>query len=192
MENFESYRSTIKKTYDQIKEIDSDTAKQYLEAEQATPEYNEAKNEKIQNFKEQEKKPVETRENIEDLKIELSRAISKYYKNGVLNDLQIFRRKHGPQAPIELGQHSRNDLKHIISGRMSMVLREIEMEKNIHVLQLFKDSGAFSEEDVEKGIEEALDTLKLRDVHHGEDNLNSEIIEHKVEKLREKIKEMFV
>ncbi len=191
MENFEAYRSTVKKNYDQIKEIDSDTAKQYLEEEKAKPEYDDARNEKIQNFKEQEKKPVETRENIEDLKIELSRAISKYYKNGDLNTLQIFRRKHGPQAPIELGEHSRNDLKHIISGRMSMVLREIDVEKNIHVLQLFKDTGALLEEDVEKGIGAAFETLKLRDVHHGEDNLNAEIIEDKVKNLRKKMEEMF-
>ena len=171
--------------------MNPDVAKEYLQKEKKKPEYKKAQEEKNQAFMDQEKKPKETRENIEDLRTELSVAIDKYCNNGVLDYLQNFFHKHGTQTPIELEQPSRSKLKDIVSKGMSMVLQEKETKGYIQLLQLLKDVGAFSKEDIEESLEGSLKTLKLRDYFHGENNIPPEIIEAKVEDLRKTLANLF-
>jgi predicted RNase H-like nuclease (RuvC/YqgF family) len=188
MENFREYRDDIKNTYDQIKEFDSEMAKEYLDKKQKTPEYKAARESKIEDFK---SKPKESRENIEELRRELSTAISKYQQNGLTVYLSKFLSSHGPQEAIELNGHVMRDVREIVSGELSLILREDQPEKAMSIVSLFKKVGAFREEYIEDYLEKALSTLGIRDREHGEDNLNPDTIHPKVQGLRKKLEELF-
>lgn len=185
MEHFEHYRSKVKETYDQIKDFDSEKAKEYLEKEQQKDEYKEARDEKIKAHQ------SETRENLQELKEELEIAIKKYYDNGLFSYLEKFLRTHGPQNSISLDDVSQRKVNILAAKSIAKLFRENESEEALYLLTLLKNTGVFGEDDIEESIKGALSTLSFRDRDHGESNLETENAEEKMEIVRERIQALF-
>ncbi len=188
MENYKDYRQKIKETYANLKGIDPEMAKSYIEQSQDKLEYQEARDAKIEN---REKITPDPRENIEELKLELSYAIQQYDQNGMLEYVQRFTRDHGPQEYIVLDSQSKKILTQRLSGSIRTLLRDPNstLGQPMVALSLFKDAGVFDMNTFEEILPEAFASLKIRDRAHGENSMKD--IDQKVEIVRKQIGELF-